>query len=75
MGSWVRARQIHDLNNAMAIVINYAALVRSQIDRAGIVPDERRREALAEDVGEIETAAARATELLATLLGGDPPGP
>jgi two-component system, LuxR family, sensor kinase FixL len=66
------AQQVHDLNNALAIMVNYAALVRGALKRAGVVPDEGKREALLRDLGEIETAGARATQVVADLRAPRP---
>lgn len=68
----------HDLNNALAIIINYAAFVSAEVDRLRAVPTEAQRSALRQDLAEISTAAERAGALTHQLLAfsrqeaGDP---
>ena len=68
----------HELNNALAIIINYAAFVSAEVQRLRSAPTEDQRAALRQDVAEISTAAQRAAELNQQLLafsrpGGEPP--
>ncbi|MGA2010626.1 MAG: ATP-binding protein [Solirubrobacteraceae bacterium] len=58
----------HDFNNALAIIINYAAFVSSEIDRLRTAPTEAQRTALGSDLKEIQTAAQRAAALTHQLL-------
>jgi two-component system sensor kinase FixL len=54
---------VHDLNNALAIIVNYTAFVTAQLEESeGTPPD-----AVRADLHEIETAAERALELTRRL--------
>jgi hypothetical protein len=54
----------HDLNNALAIVVNYAGFVAQELERLGAAPTEAERAALRRDVAEISAAAERAMNLV-----------
>jgi hypothetical protein len=58
----------HDFNNALAIIINYAAFVSAEVQRLRSVPTDAERAALRQDIEEISTAAQRAAELTHQLL-------
>ena len=68
----------HDLNNALAVVVNYAALIAREIEDIHAQTGEERWVALGGDVGEIRSAATRAAELSRTLfaasIAADPDG-
>lgn len=68
----------HDLNNALAVVVNYAALIAGELEGIHEQTGEERWVALGGDVGEIRAAAARAAELTRTLfaasLAAEPDG-
>lgn len=59
---------VHEFNNALAIIINYAALVSAEVQRLRSVPTDAERAALGQDIAEISTAAQRAAELTHQLL-------
>jgi PAS domain S-box-containing protein len=60
----------HDFNNLLAVILNYAAFVSEELTAgAESAPDwERRREVAQRDVGQIQRAAERATDLTHQLL-------
>jgi len=58
----------HDFNNALAIIINYTALVSAEVQRLRSVPTDAERAALRQDIEQISTAAQRAAELTHQLL-------
>ncbi|HEY5431055.1 MAG TPA: PAS domain-containing protein [Solirubrobacteraceae bacterium] len=58
----------HDFNNALAIIINYAAFISAEVQRLRSAPTEDQRTALRQDIAEISTAAHRAAELTQQLL-------
>ena len=58
----------HDFNNALAIIINYAAFVHAEVERMRAAPTEAQREAMGQDLGEISAAAERAAQLTTQLL-------
>jgi PAS domain S-box-containing protein len=58
----------HDFNNALAIVINYASLVSTEVQRLRTAPSDSQRAALCEDLQEIQTAAEHAADLTHQLL-------
>jgi PAS domain S-box-containing protein len=58
----------HDFNNALAIVINYASLVSTEVQRLRTAPSDSQRAAMSEDLQEIQTAAEHAAELTHQLL-------
>ena len=58
----------HDLNNALAIIINYAALVSNELERLRPAPAESQRAAIRADLQEIQSAAQRAAQLTHELL-------
>jgi len=59
---------LHDFNNALAIIINYAAFVAAEVDRLRTAPTESERAAMRGDLEQISTAAKRAAQLTARLL-------
>jgi PAS domain S-box-containing protein len=58
----------HDFNNALAIIINYAAFVASEIERLRPAPAEPQRASIRADLEEIQNAAQRAAQLTQQLL-------
>ena len=58
----------HDFNNALAVIINYAALVCGELDDVYNATRELRWASMREDLGEIQTAAERAATLTHQLL-------
>jgi PAS domain S-box-containing protein len=58
----------HDFNNALAIIINYAAFVTSAIERQQTAPDDAQRASMSADLQEIRAAAQRAGVLTQQLL-------
>jgi PAS domain S-box-containing protein len=58
----------HDFNNALAIIVNYAAFVTGEIDRLRPAPSREQRRSIQADLMEIQTAARRAAELTHQLL-------
>jgi PAS domain S-box-containing protein len=56
----------HDFNNLLAVIINYAAFVAEDLERAADTEDGRR--AMREDVKQISMAAERAAHLTHQLL-------
>ncbi len=56
----------HDFNNLLAVIINYAAFVNDDLERAA--DTEEGRGALREDIAQITTAAERAANLTHQLL-------
>lgn len=63
-------RAVHELNNALAIVVNYSAFVGSDLERLGREVSDARLTAARRDLQEVEAAAARASALLARLSAG-----
>lgn len=59
---------VHDFNNALAIIINYAAFVGSEVERLRTAPTESQRASMRDDLEQISTAAERAAQLTARLL-------
>ncbi|MGH2875433.1 MAG: ATP-binding protein [Solirubrobacteraceae bacterium] len=58
----------HDFNNALAIIVNYAAFVAAELGRLRGSPTEQQRESLQRDLAEVADAAGRAVELNNRLL-------
>jgi PAS domain S-box-containing protein len=58
----------HDFNNALAVIINYAAFVCGELDQVYSATGEPRWASMREDLGEIQTAAERAASLSHQLL-------
>jgi PAS domain S-box-containing protein len=58
----------HDFNNALAVIINYAAFVCGELDQVYSATGEPRWASMREDLGEIQTAAERAASLTHQLL-------
>jgi PAS domain S-box-containing protein len=58
----------HDFNNLLAVILNYAAFVGEEIERASHELGGRRWEAVGRDVDQIQRAAERATRLTHQLL-------
>src|SRR5580765_6634802 len=60
----------HDFNNLLAVILNYAAFVSEELTAgAECAPDwEGRRQGAQRDVGQIQRAAERATDLTHQLL-------
>lgn len=58
----------HDFNNALAIIINYAAFVSGALDRLRPAPAPSQVSAVRSDLMEIQTAAERAADLTHQLL-------
>ncbi len=54
----------HDLNNALAIIVNYTSFVTAQLD----APQDAPRDVMRADLHEIATAAERALELTRRLV-------
>lgn len=59
----------HELNNALAIIINYSAFVAAELDGPNGAPADSPRQAMRADVQEVQTAAERALELARQMLG------
>ncbi|MGH2871246.1 MAG: response regulator [Solirubrobacteraceae bacterium] len=59
---------VHDFNNALGIIINYAAFVAAEIDRLRTAPSDAQRASLRADMEQISTAAKRAAKLTGQLL-------
>jgi len=58
----------HDFNNLLAIIINYTALIVSELDAMQRAPHRECWDALRDDLGEIQKAADRAASLTHQLL-------
>jgi PAS domain S-box-containing protein len=58
----------HDFNNALAVIVNYAAFVSGELEQVYSATGERRWASMREDLGEIQTAAARAASLTQQVL-------
>lgn len=58
----------HDVNNALAIIANYAKYVSGEVRRLRSAPTDAQRTAIAQDLDEVCTAADRAVELTRQLL-------
>lgn len=58
----------HDVNNALAIIVNYAKYVSGEVRRLRSAPTEAQRAAIAQDLDEVCTAADRAVTLTRQLL-------
>jgi PAS domain S-box-containing protein len=58
----------HDFNNLLAIIINYTALIVSELDAMQRAPHRECWDALRNDLGEIQNAADRAARLTHQLL-------
>lgn len=58
----------HDLNNALAVVVNYTSLIGSAIDRLSGDPSDSHRAALRRDVEEVRSSAGRAAQLSHLLV-------
>lgn len=68
LGQFTRA-VAHDVNNALAVIVNYAKHVSSEVRRLRTAPTDAQRTAIAQDLDEVCTAADRAVELTRQLLG------
>ena len=65
-----RARSVaHDINNALAVIVNYTAFVASDLEATDDAPGGAGREKMRADLSEIQAAAERAVELSRELLG------
>jgi PAS domain S-box-containing protein len=62
-------RLVHDINNALAVIVNYTAFVATELESTDDVPAGAGREKMRADISEIQTAADRAVELSRRLLG------
>lgn len=60
----------HELNNALAIIINYASFVDEAIERLDGTPSEAERASLRRDLAEVQSAAERAMELSRLMADG-----
>ncbi len=60
----------HDFNNLLAVILNYAAFVSEELTAGAesASDSEQRRQAVQRDVGQIQRAAERATDLTHQLL-------
>jgi two-component system, cell cycle sensor histidine kinase and response regulator CckA len=58
----------HDFNNALGIVINYAAFVSAEVQRLRSTPTDAQRATIRQDLDEISAAAERAAKLTNQLL-------
>jgi PAS domain S-box-containing protein len=58
----------HEFNNALAIVINYASLLSTDLQRLRRAPSDSERAAMSDDLQEIQTAAEHAAELTHRLM-------
>ena|GEM_PF-5570452 len=58
----------HDFNNLLAIIMNYGALLSSELKAEHLSSGDERWAALLEDLGEIDKAASRAALLTDQLL-------
>jgi len=58
---------VHDLNNALAIIVNYAGFVAEELQQLPAAPSDGGRTTMARDVQEIQVAAERAMTLLREL--------
>lgn len=63
---------VHDLNNALAIIVNYTGFVAEELDRPQADPTDAGRAAMRRDVGEIQAAAERALSLIRELADPSP---
>jgi PAS domain S-box-containing protein len=59
---------VHDINNALAIIVNYTAFVTDGLETAPGEPAGEARDAMRADLQEIQAAAERAVELTRRLL-------
>jgi PAS domain S-box-containing protein len=58
----------HDFNNVLGVIVNYAAFVADEIAALASGMERERWEAIARDVGQIQRATERATDLTRQLL-------
>lgn len=58
----------HDFNNLLGVIVNYAEFVADEIAQLASGMERERWEAVARDIGQIQRAAERATELTRQLL-------
>jgi hypothetical protein len=58
---------VHDLNNALAIIVNYAGFVAEELQQLQAAPSDGGRSTMGRDVHEIQVAAERAMRLLREL--------
>jgi signal transduction histidine kinase len=54
---------VHDLNNLLGAIMNYAQLVAKEVNRAAAGELDRPWATVAEDVAQIEQAVARAADV------------
>jgi PAS domain S-box-containing protein len=59
----------HELNNALAIIINYTAFVTAELESLEGAPTDPARRSMRADLHEIEAAAERALELTRQMAG------
>jgi PAS domain S-box-containing protein len=59
----------HELNNALAIIINYTAFVTDELESRQEAPTEEARRSMRADLHEIQAAAERALEITRRMLG------
>ncbi|MEQ1787978.1 MAG: hypothetical protein ABL966_13060 [Acidimicrobiales bacterium] len=60
---------LHDLNNVLGAIMNYAQLVATELDRAVAGDLARPWDVMRADVAQIETASDRAGEIVRQLRG------
>jgi hypothetical protein len=66
---------VHDLNNLLGAIMNYAQLVAKEVDRAAAGDVDRPWTVVADDVSQIEIAVARAAEVTQRLREANPRPP
>jgi two-component system cell cycle sensor histidine kinase/response regulator CckA len=62
-------RVVHDINNALAVIVNYTAFVTAELESTPRAPGDAGPDAMRADLREIRTAAERAVQLTRELLG------
>ena len=59
----------HELNNALAIIVNYTAFVAGELESPGGAPSEEARRSMRADLHEVQAAAERALEVIRQTPG------
>jgi PAS domain S-box-containing protein len=60
-------RLVHEFNNSLAVILNYATFVATEVQALDAAPTDAQRQALGRDLNEIQSAAERAIELTRRL--------
>jgi len=69
VGDPIPGALVHELNNALAIIVNYTAFVAGELESPGGAPSEEARRSMRADLHEVQAAAERALEAIRQTPG------